>query len=109
MSVHCLCCFPLSLHLLLVVVFYQNSMGSYGNQLLQCVGCGRWGMCMLPEYIPAHMPELWDIDGVGLLCELCNDDVYPQLILQFFRDKFPIAVADLIVRFAYPHWVVIMT
>ena len=59
---------------------------------------------MLPEYVPPDVPALWDIGYYVLVCGLCYDDAYPKLTLQFFRRKFPIDVADLIERFAYPEW-----
>ena len=76
-------------------------MGSYGDRWLQC-DCGRWGKRYWP--IASNVAPLWDVDGIGLLCDLCMVGAYPQLTLRWFRDKFPMEVAELIESLSYPEW-----
>ena len=78
-------------------------MGSFGDVWLQCKACEVDGKCRIG--LPAHIPELLDIDGYGLMCELCHrsfKDAYPPLTARWFEDKFPSPVAKLIARMAYP-------
>jgi hypothetical protein len=42
-------------------------MGSYGDRWLTCSWCWAWGKNIAITGIPG----LWDIDGVGLLCDDC--------------------------------------
>ena len=78
-------------------------MGSFGDVWLQCKACRVDGKCRIG--LPAYIPELLDIDGYGLMCELCHrsiKDAYPRLTARWFEDKFPSPVAKLIARMAYP-------
>ena len=77
-------------------------MGSHGDRVMQCEWCGREGKSMWG--LPPNIAPLWDVDGEGLLCELCLDGAYPQLTLRWFRGKFPKDVSDLIERLSYPEW-----
>jgi hypothetical protein len=45
-------------------------MGSYGDVVLECSWCGQQGKCVLDEYLNGW-PPLTDVDGVGVLCDLC--------------------------------------
>ena len=80
-------------------------MGSYGDTWLKCTWCTRDGKCQTRRMCGDHIPSLLDIDGVGLLCDLCYDSAYPRLTVWFFRKKFPSLVAEAIERMAYPVWV----
>ena len=80
-------------------------MGSYGDTWLQCTACRVDGKCRLG--LPAHIPCLIDIDGYGLMCELCHKsfkDAYPRLTAWWLEDKFPSLVAKMIERMVYPVW-----
>ena len=46
-------------------------MGSYGDVWLQCGFCARAGKCTLEDI--DGVTQLNDIDGVGLLCDPCQE------------------------------------
>ena len=76
-------------------------MVCYDYVWLQCE-CGREGKCIWD--LPPNVAPLWDVDGVGLLCELCLDDAHPGLTVRWFRGRFPKDVAELIERLSYSEW-----
>jgi len=44
-------------------------MGSYGDKDLWCHWCWKSGSCQ--DELPDGVIPLWDVDGVGLLCDVC--------------------------------------
>ena len=70
---------------------------------MQCSWCKRWGKCNPDDLRPWWIPGLWDIDGIGLLCDTCKDSGRPphgrymQAVL-----KVPRSAGELIAAYKYP-------
>ena len=70
---------------------------------MQCSWCKRWGKCNPDDLRPWWIPGLWDIDGIGLLCDTCKDAGRPphgrylQAVL-----KVPRSAGELIAAYKYP-------
>ena len=70
---------------------------------MQCSWCKKWGKCIPDDYRPWWIPGLWDIDGIGLLCDTCKDAGRPphgrylQAVL-----KVPRSAGELIAAYKYP-------
>ena len=84
-------------------VLDHRAMGSYGDRWMQCSWCNRWGKTVPDNLRPWWVPGLWDIDGIGLLCDTCNDHGFPP------HDRYVQAIlkvsglsSELIAAFAYP-------
>jgi hypothetical protein len=58
--------------------------GFYEDSWLQCHWCCKWGMSLWPPVLPAGVLPLTDIDGLGYLCDACQDldepPLYPNAI-----------------------------
>ena len=44
----------------------------YRNEWWQCHWCWKWGMSLCDEVLPYGVLPLWDVDGVGYLCDNCG-------------------------------------
>ena len=57
------------------MVTYPNpcyvSEGFYRNRWAQCHWCWKWGMSLWPPVLPTNVLPLWNVDGVGYLCDHC--------------------------------------
>ena len=84
-------------------VLAHRTMGSHGYDWRQCSWCNRWGKCLGDEVRPYWIPGLWDIDGIGLICDTCGHAGCPphgrylQAILKVSR-----TASELIAAYAYP-------
>ena len=43
----------------------------YDDKWIQCEWCWKWGMALWPPALPEDVLPLWDIDGLGYLCDNC--------------------------------------
>jgi len=82
-------------------------MGSYGDRWLQCSWCERWGKC-LPDAglsLPDDAVGLWDVDGVGVLCDPCCERRCPphyDRLQGLLQTRLPLKSAiELIADFRY--------
>ena len=80
-------------------------MGSYGDRWLRCSWCEKWGKCT--DVLAEDVTPLWDIDGIGVLCEPCDDrwcpphyDYLSKMLGPRLSDN-P-SLIDAIAQFAYP-------
>ena len=68
-------------------------MGSHGDCWLRCEECGRWGKCIWPEYLPADVPSLLDVDPVGPVYDGCLQQ-HAKLIVRWLTVKFGDAISQ---------------
>ena len=75
-------------------------MGSYGDVWLQCEWCWQWGKCLWDEYLDGAEP-LWDVDGVGLLCDRCLELEEPPWYPNN-RQRCSVYLDHMLFRYIYP-------
>ena len=54
------------------------------------------GRCDWPENLNGDEIELWDVDGLGLVCEACTDPFTHKMFKRWLNTKFIKEIADII-------------
>ena len=66
-----------------------------------CNGCARMGRCDWPENLNGDEIELWDVDGLGLVCEACTDPWTHKTCMRWLNKKFSEEIAGLIEKLTW--------
>ena len=77
-------------------------MGSYCPfTRFPCNGCGRLGRCDWPENLTGDEIELWDVDALGLVCELCTDPWIHKMCMRWLNKQFGPELAGIIEKLTW--------
>ena len=66
-----------------------------------CNGCSRMGRCDWPENLNGDEIELWDVDGLGLVCEACTDPWTHKMCMRWLNKQFGEEIAGLIEKLTW--------
>ena len=72
---------------------------------MQCSWCKRRGTCQPDDLRPWWVPGLWNIEGIGLLCDKCDDHGDPphaRYLEGLLRTKVSRTSSELIAAYTYP-------